>query len=684
MSLPKFNSCFLFFIFVVIVYAKPILADPVVVYGGLIEQQLHNEASSISLLEGSALRQAERKHLEQAVSLVPNLNLSSGSSRARYFQIRGIGERSAYEGMPNHSVGVVIDDIDYSGISGVAHMAGIEQLEVYKGPQATRMGPSAMAGMIHMKSMDASSMSAPFHLSLSRSSFKTWESSFSTKWTPTEKLRMALHLGHVSSEGFYENTYLKREDTNHQNEVSLKLVADWKNEETLFKLSLHHFDFDNGYDAFSHDNSYQTKSDRPGQDDQRTTAASLRVETDLLPSLKSTTLLSMLHSEGLYSYEEDWGNNPGWQNVPGWNKAYDYRIEFLKDREDFAVDQRFIHQQTLIIGLYAKHSTEDFLERGFNQESIRKNLRGDYKTKNYALYFENENFIGTRTSFLYGARAELREAEFNDSQQNSFSPDEFMQGGHVAVQYEHENFGMSYLKLSQGFKAGGVNTQAAVEKERKEFEQEKLVSLEYGHKYNKNQLELNFSVFHMWRNDVQVQTSYQDDPSDPSSYTFYTDNATSGRSWGGEFEVNSREVKGFSWAGQLGVLETRYGDYSYSEKNLKGREFPHAPEYQFGLQLKYRAEKGFFTELQTFFQDNFYFSNSHSKRARAYQNVDFMVGWKNKKYRLSFWVKNLFQERIEQRGFYFSNEPPNWDEKLYVQRGSPRRLGVTFDYWPSF
>ena len=42
--------------------------------------------------------------------------LGGGTSRPRYFQLRGIGELEQYQGAPNPSVGFLIDDIDFSGI----------------------------------------------------------------------------------------------------------------------------------------------------------------------------------------------------------------------------------------------------------------------------------------------------------------------------------------------------------------------------------------------------------------------------------------------------------------------------------------------------------------------------------------------------------------------------------------
>ena len=48
---------------------------------------------------------AKVNHLEEVISKAANVNYASGSSRARYYQIRGIGERGQFIEPINPSVG---------------------------------------------------------------------------------------------------------------------------------------------------------------------------------------------------------------------------------------------------------------------------------------------------------------------------------------------------------------------------------------------------------------------------------------------------------------------------------------------------------------------------------------------------------------------------------------------------
>ena len=73
------------------------------------------------------------QHFGDVLGLVPNLNWSAGTSRPRYFQLRGIGELEQFQGAPNSSVGFLIDDIDFSGIGMPATLFDVSQVEVLRG-----------------------------------------------------------------------------------------------------------------------------------------------------------------------------------------------------------------------------------------------------------------------------------------------------------------------------------------------------------------------------------------------------------------------------------------------------------------------------------------------------------------------------------------------------------------------
>ena len=164
----------------------------------------------------------DRNHIQDLN--LPNLTSAGGTNRPRYFQLRGIGERSAYEGMPNSSVSVIIDNIDYTGVGGVLSLQGSQSLEVYKGPQNTLIGPSALAGMIISSTKSPKNKSSSFHIE--RSSFNTTDIGLQQSLSYSD-INAFLSVNYLKSDGYFTNTYLNREDTNHRDELSIKSRIDF-------------------------------------------------------------------------------------------------------------------------------------------------------------------------------------------------------------------------------------------------------------------------------------------------------------------------------------------------------------------------------------------------------------------------------------------------------------------------
>src|ERR1700720_3394172 len=126
----------------------------VIVTAGLRPAPLSAVTSSVAVLDSRTLQGGGAQQLEEVLGEVANLNWAGDTSRPRYFQIRGIGELEQYQGAPNPSVGFLIDDIDFSGLGTAGTLYDIDHVDVLRGPQATRYGANALAGLIYVKSAD--------------------------------------------------------------------------------------------------------------------------------------------------------------------------------------------------------------------------------------------------------------------------------------------------------------------------------------------------------------------------------------------------------------------------------------------------------------------------------------------------------------------------------------------------
>src|ERR1044072_4538911 len=122
--------------------------EQIVVTAELRDRELRELPASATVLDAHTIEMAGVQHFQDVLGLVPNLNWSAGTSRPRYFQLRGIGELEQWQGAPNPSVGFLIDGIDFSGVGMPATLSDVERIEVLRGPQGTAYGANALAGLI--------------------------------------------------------------------------------------------------------------------------------------------------------------------------------------------------------------------------------------------------------------------------------------------------------------------------------------------------------------------------------------------------------------------------------------------------------------------------------------------------------------------------------------------------------
>ena len=140
----------------------------------------------------------------------------------------------------------------------------IEQVEILRGPQGTLYGANALAGLISLQSVQPGRQTEG-NLSASVGDYNTQTLSGSLGGPVSDDLGLRVAVQQHSSDGFVDNDFLNRDDTNNIDELSLRSILAWQaSDNTRIKLTVFHVNADNGYDAFSLDNSRRTLSDNPG------------------------------------------------------------------------------------------------------------------------------------------------------------------------------------------------------------------------------------------------------------------------------------------------------------------------------------------------------------------------------------------------------------------------------------
>ncbi len=417
----------------------PAKLEPVVVTAALRPVPVSERAGGITVLAARDVREAAVVHLEELLPQVPSLSWAGASSRPRYFQLRGIGELEQYQGAPNPSVGFLVDEIDFSGIGMIASTFDVEQVEVLRGPQGTRYGANALGGLIKVKTRDPQ----PF-----RDLGTELSAGGDGLWSAGAVAGDGLAVGGLSggwravvqravSDGFRENRFLERDDTNGRDETTARLKLQLADEGAWrADLALLHADFDNGYDAFAIDNGFATRSDRPGRDAQRSDGASLDLAFDARNGREWRSIATFSESDIVASFDGDWGNDPDW----GAAGPYDYFSSTHRTRRTASEDLRLAGESPAgnawIAGLWLQRLEEDnhVAEDGrYRDDSFVRLLDSRYRATSAALYGQADIAIAPATTVTAGLRGEERDARYADSDGVDFDPRERLWGGELSV-----------------------------------------------------------------------------------------------------------------------------------------------------------------------------------------------------------------------------------------------------------
>ena len=651
--------------------------------------------TSTFVLSGNEIKAQPIKHFENLSYLVPNLNFAASDSRARYFQIRGIGERSGYLGTPNSSVGFLIDDVDYSGQGGIATLFDVDQVEVIRGPQASRIGANALAGLIYIKTKEPTEeFEASSEINLGSYNTQSAGIALSGPVTKNKDVKFRFVVRQDQSDGFRKNLFLNKSDTSSKDELTLRLKIDFELSETSnSKLLLSSVDMDDPADIWTIDNSLNTLSDRPGMDSQKTDTLGYKYFKKFdqfeLQSFTSTTDTFVV-----FSYDADWGNSES--HAP---YTYDYFSETLRDRQSFNQEFRLVSNSnnlpfSWVLGttFLSLDETNDRQDDGiygdpsdpFGPYESLTISSSDYSSNNLSFFGNIDYELAKDLVISLGVRAEEWKAKYSDTNNENFNLSNDMFGGKVSVSYLMENIGNAYLSYAKGYKQGGFNVGLGllgqVDPNELEYDPEYLTNYELGINSKISDFtDLSFNIFYSQREDQQVLISTQVDPNDPNTFVYLTQNAAEGLNYGFEGSFDTQLNDALSLFLNLGYLETEIKNWA-SRPDIEGREQAHAPKYSFSAGAEYYFQENTSFEINFIGKSGFYYSDSHNNKSDSYVLTNAALRHSVDNWVIDLWVQNLFDEYYSTRGFFFGNEAPDFIDTLYRRHGDPRHFGLSVRY----
>jgi iron complex outermembrane receptor protein len=677
--------------------------EEIVVTADFRESRIEELPLSVSVLDRAELRATTQQHFEEAIRRIPNLNLSGEGSRARYFQLRGVGELEQYDGAPNPSIGFIVDDIDFSGLGSIATLFDIDRIEVLRGPQGTRYGANALGGLVYMRSQ-APSAAFGADFEATTGSDGTYAVGAAGGGPINDALGYRASVHRYENDGFRDNVFLGRDDTYGRDELTARGKLSWSpRDDVHVDFAGLYADVDNGYDAWAIDNGFNTYSDDPGRDAQRSVAGSMRVQAEL-DGVDVVSITGFADTDAVFSFDADWGNPAYWAPY-----VYDYVTTNDRDRRTLSQELRLLSKPGAIadgrgdwlVGLYVLDVDErnDRLDVGvYDDDSfcdpceLDNPVVSDYDATSLAVFGQMAVALNERLTLTTGLRLEQRSADYGDSNANAFSPDDDMVGGELAFDWQLAQRRSLYLRFARGYKAGGFNVSlagvdfdtvdnASLSRANIPFDAESLTSIEAGIRASSTdgRWRADVGVFAAQRSDQQIKVPLQLQLGDPSSFLFVTGNSERGEHYGVEATVDWQATRRLELSAAVGLLRAEIDEFSLFPE-LAGREQAHAPEYTYSLGTTYTTASGWWARLDLSGMDEFFFDYGHDQASEPYELANLSVGRDWASWSVKVWGRNVFDEDYSVRGFYFGNEPPDFPPTLYTRLGDPRHYGITLSY----
>ncbi|MFT4775826.1 MAG: iron complex outermembrane receptor protein [Oleispira sp.] len=659
---------------------------PVIVSADFRDSELQTIPASISVVNAEMIDQRNAQHIEEILALVPNVNYASGASRGRYFQIRGIGERSQFVAPLNPSVGTYVDGIDFTGFGGAATLIDVDQVEVLRGSQGTRFGANSLAGVINIKSTEPSADSKGY-VKTHAETYNGYglEAAHGGAISDTVLYRAA--VGKKISDGFIENTTLDKKNVSNIDELTSRVKLRWlASDDLTLDLSALYLDIDNGYDAFSLDENRKTMSNEPGHDRQQSKALALDSNWRISEAVTMESILTANRTDMEYGYDEDW-TAPALQ--PGYQAFDNYQRDIKRD----SIELRWLSgsagrvaNSDWLVGVYYQNSAID-LTRNYTYDA---KFTSDYDTASASLFTEFNTVISNNLILTSGLRFENWTSDYSDSNQISGDNKENLIGGKLALEYTLPSTDLFYASITRGYKAGGFNSEEDLPSEDlRDFDTEYQWNYELGSKFSalQNNLINRVGVFYTDRRDLQLKSSTAvPDGSGGIEFKDYLTNAGKGFSYGLEWEMNWAVLQGLNLNTSLGLLKTEITEHKNLDPdafNLEGRDAAHAPDYTYSASINYALTQFVAVQLGVEGKDEFFYSEGHDFKSKSYQLVNARLAYQYDNYEIALYGKNITDEEYGVRGFDFGGYDPDprsgagFDETQFQQLGTPAVFGIS-------
>jgi outer membrane receptor protein involved in Fe transport len=685
--------------------------EEVIVTARFRDTTLMDSVGSISVLPESTITERAAQHLQDILNTVPNVSWSAGASRARFVQIRGVGDLEQYYDPKYYpAVGVMLDDLELGDTAAAGMLFDVDQVEVLRGPQGTRFGASGHAGMIFLRS-NAPTDTFEAELSGGAGNYDSYNAGAVVSGPLADNVDARLAVQQSNSDGYIDNKQTGSDDTNNIDEFTSRARLRWTPSDVArYDFSATYFDTDNGYDPWSLDNNRTTYSDQPGKDTQELAAVTAAGNWMLDSAHTVEATLSYMDADLHQSYDADWVSDAFCERYLCSSGNDTAQEIFDRKRDRTVADVRFLGTDDniardashYVLGIYANISSENFDYQHPSFWYGDTASSSDYDTNRYAVYGEYQYAVTAQLTLIAGLRLERFEDDYSDT--NNFNSDnnEHLWDGEISARYTLSDDTMLYATIASSQKPGGINTTASANQpfmsptfqefteEKLQFDDETLLNTEIGLRTEQfdRRLGLSVALFHANRNHAQLENWMWDESA--GLWIGYLDSTSDTTSYGAELEATFEVNKHLQLFANLGWLHTEVDSIETFDLDLaqfvdkQDRAQAKAPEYQYNVGTRLFFSDQWSGRLEVEGRDDSYYGYYHDGKLDDYNLLNASVQWRLQPFSVTLWGRNLSDEDYAVHGLYFAADPRDdygaWQNQTYLQLGEPRTYGVELTY----
>ncbi|MBM5811606.1 MAG: TonB-dependent receptor [Gammaproteobacteria bacterium] len=694
--------------------AQQATLDEVLVTARKRAEDVQDVAISMSVLDARTLADLRISDLSGIGALLPNVVTSGGGQAASVFSIRGLSTTGNNPGFET-GIGLYIDEV-YVGKSFafVTPTAGIERIEVLRGPQGTLFGRNTIGGAISIVTQSPPEEFAA-QAKLGAGDYERVEGSASIGGPlGGDSTRGHLLVHYVDQEGYLKD-FISGADYMNQEALTVrgKLATEFSNSaRAVFSVDYYKdenndamMDIRGG--ALAAADPFPLSQRRIGTNfasfnEREAWGASARLEFDTaIGQLISITGYRRHEVEGLADQDFS-AADISYTGRHQEHEQFSEELRLQSDRDggpDYILGAYFYTEDldALTTAYLGNDVFAMFLPPFMLPWSESVNSAAAVDADAWALFGSVSFPLAEQWSLDVGARYTKEDKSLAFSQTLSagafmtplmglavpipeFSEnlDEDNFSWNATLNFQPSDDVLAYVSAARGFKAGGFNaTVIGTTPDALSFRAEHVDSYELGLKTSwlGDRLRLNMAAFLMDYEDKQEQTVV--------GAFFIVNNAARAESRGFELELIGRPTAGLTLTAGLGYTDATYDSYpdcSVGGVDCSGNRLQNAPEWSGSFAAAYERPIGNDLKLWlsgslTFRDDGFVQVTNdpaflHEQRSLVGARLG--VGADDNHWRVTLWGSNLLDEEYDELAFDFLGTQ-------YALLGAPRTWGIEFE-----